>query len=281
MRENLGRTQYSLPLGRFLLIFKFMFYFTGCQVGNQIAGFYKFDLEWYEWAIGLIESVRFAKYGVGSKIKQSFSGELNSGVGIKGGIKGVGIAGIKGVGVNRGESQFGQFSQFGSSGLTGSTPGGFGTNFGANGASFSQEIKGPLTNSFSATYTEKKLFQSEPKFVTYTTKPEIVTFTTKPEYFTYTTKPKLVTYTTKPEIVTYTTKPEIVTFTTKPEIVTYTTKPKIVTYTTKPQIIRYETSGSGTNPQYVAPGVTFNPSFQQLVGHKHNGHCKCLENGRK
>lgn len=167
----------------------------------------------------------------------------------------------------------GQFG-FGSSKYTESSSG---LNGGLNVAS---QIKGPISNAFTATYTEKKVFQSEPKYVTYTTKPEIVTFTTKPEYFTYTTKPKIVTYTTKPEIVTFTTKPEIVTYTTKPEIVTYTTKPKIVTYTTKPQIIRYETSGSGTNPQYVAPGITFNPSFSDVVGHKHSASCKCLE-GKK
>ncbi|VVC92794.1 unnamed protein product, partial [Leptidea sinapis] len=120
------------------------------------------------------------------------------------------------------------------------------------GGDFNTQIKSPITNSYSATYSEKKVFQTEPKIVTFTTKPEIVTFTTKPEYFTYTTKPK---------------------------IVTYTTKPKIITYTTKPQIITYETSGSGTNPQYVAPGVNFKPNFSEIVGaHQHTAKCKCLEN---
>lgn len=231
-------------------------------------------MEWYEWAIGLIESVRFAQFTTGTKItKNTFASQINSGIKTSQiGIKGSQISSIKGSGT-KDLNQFGlgQFSQFGSSKYT------EGSNSGIN---FGSEIKGPLTNTFSATYTEKKVYQSEPKIVSYTTKPEIVTFTTKPEYFTYTTKPKLITYTTKPEIVTFTTKPEYISYTTKPEIVTYTTKPKIVSYTTKPQIIRYETSGSGTNPQYVAPEVTFNPSFSEVVGHKHTAACKCLE-GKK
>lgn len=184
-------------------------------------------------------------------------------IGIKGSVSGVKeISGAKEL--NSFAQGVGQFG-FGSSKYTESS------NALNGGLNVGSQIKGPISNSFAASYTEKKIFQSEPKYVTYTTKPEIVTFTTKPEYFTFTTKPKIVTYTTKPEIVTYTTKPEIV---------TYTTKPKIVTYTTKPQIIRYETSGSGTNPQYVAPGVTFNPSFSDVVGHKHSSSCKCLE-GKK
>ncbi|XP_063836491.1 uncharacterized protein LOC135085654 [Ostrinia nubilalis] len=289
---------------------------SGCQTGNQIAAFYKFDLEWYEWAIGLIESTRFAKFAIGSKVTQNrFSSQIkgsssqfggssqyNSGVkgvtssGIKGGVKGAGFqeqtggliagafqgssatasatTGSSGTGFGSGisGSGFGNGAGFGSgAGFEGSAiKGGFGTGqfgfsqFGssskftegsANGGLVQSEIKGPISNSFSATYSEKKVFQTEPKIITYTTKPEIVTFTTKPE---------------------------IVTFTTKPEYFTFTTKPKIVTYTTKPQIITYETSGSGTNPQYVAPGVTFNPSFGEAAGlHKHNAQCKCLEKGKK
>ncbi|XP_022824038.1 uncharacterized protein LOC111354734 [Spodoptera litura] len=319
---------------------------SGCQTGNQLASFYKFDLEWYEWAIGLIESVRFEKYtvvkvtknkiitqgtgikttyGTGVKGTTGFGIKGTSGVGIKGssgigikgsvssgatavsgsglGIKGFEISGqgsgsglgIKGFGI-AGQGQSGEFTQFGSA------------NFGTGSGEFSTEVKGPIQKTFTTTITEKKFFQTEPKYVTYTTKPEIisyttkpeivtyttkpeiVTFTTKPEYFTYTTKPKYVTYTTKPEIisyttkpeiVTYTTKPEIVTFTTKPEIITYTTKPKIVTYTTKPQIIRfdYQTSGSQTSQQVVAPSVSFNPSFSEVVGagHVHDAKCKCVE----
>ncbi|KAJ8706430.1 hypothetical protein PYW08_011056 [Mythimna loreyi] len=311
---------------------------SGCQTGNQLASFFKFDLEWYEWAIGLIESVRFSQYTVtkvtknkiisqGSGIKGTFGSGIKGsyGVGVKGssggGVKGsvssgaTAIAG-SGVGVIKGfgvQGQSGQY-QFGS-GSTGSSGSGAAAitgsgalgikGFGAEGqfgtgstkftesGEFGTEIKGPIQNTFSATYTEKKFFQTEPKIVTYTTKPEIVTFTTKPEYFTYTTKPKyvtyttkpeIITYTTKPEIITYTTKPEIVTYTTKPEIITYTTKPKIVTFTTKPQIIRYDyqTSGSQTNQQVVAPSVSFNPSFSEVVGakHSHDGNCKCLE-GKK
>lgn len=175
--------------------------------------------------------------------------------GIKGGFGGVkgGASGVKATAFSQsgfgqgqsgfaqgqggfGQSQFSQnqYNQFSSSEAA---------NFGSSG--FNAQVKGPVTNSFSASFSEKKVFQSEPKIVTFTTKPEIVTFTTKPEYFTYTTKPKLVTYTTKPQIITY------------------------------------ETSGSGTNPQYAAPGVTFNPSFSEVVGtHKHNANCKCVE-GKK
>ncbi|CAH2101722.1 unnamed protein product [Euphydryas editha] len=239
---------------------------TGCEVGNQIAGFYRFDLEWYEWAIGLIESVRFAQFSTVTKITKvtgvkGFGGVKGSQFNFKGssnsedsGIK----TGVNGFSVGKGQFGFGQgllsqnqinqLNQF-SSGSQSS----FGTAFNFT------EIK-PITNGFSATYSENKVFQTEPKIITYTTKPEIVT------------------YTTKPEIVTFTTKPEIVTYTTKPEIFTFTTKPKIFTYTTKPQIITYETSGSRTNPQYVAPGVSFNPSFSDLVGHQHTAKCKCLEN---
>lgn len=312
-----------------------------------MAVFYKFDIEWYEWAIGLIESVRFAKYTVGTKVTQSKittvkTSQFSTGVkgsvsGIKGIIAGFGGTGTKDFGeFSQGGSGTGTLGQFGqgSSGIQDfgqfvqgqlSTKGvksvenkGQGTGFptdqftkftqlktGDGALNFGTQVKEPITKTFTTTYTEKKVFQSEPKFVTYTTKPEIVTFTTKPEYFTFTTKPKIITYTTKPKIVTYTTKPEIVTYTTKPEIVTYTTKPeivtfttkpeyftyttkpkivtyttkpKIVTYTTKPQYITYETSGSVTNPQYVAPGVTFNPSFSEVVGkHKHDNQCKCLE----
>ncbi|CAK1546441.1 unnamed protein product [Leptosia nina] len=256
---------------------------SGCQVGNQVASFFKFDLEWYEWSIGLIESVRFAQFttittgkitgqlnGIG--IKQFGSGvktgQYGSGVktqfGSANGQAGVGFSGVKGYSVsgqgqygfegagqaqNQGQFSTGQLSQFAS--------GKFGTGFESG---FNTQIKSPITsNAYSATYSEKKVFQTEPKIITYTTKPEIVTFTTKPEIFTFTTKPKIITYTTKPKIVTY------------------TTKPKIITYTTKPQIITYETSGSGTNPQYVAPGVTFNPSFSDLIGHKHDAQCKCLD----
>lgn len=228
---------------------------SGCQLGNQLAAFYKFDLEWYEWAIGLLESARFAQYTSGSALlsQNRFGAQINSGVkgssfagqssGIKGGFAGIkgGVSGVKGSGFSQsgfeqgqsgfGQGQFSQINQYSSS-----DAGKFGT------SGFNAQVKGPITNSFSASYSEKQVFQSEPKIVTYTTKPEIVTFTTKPEYFTYTTKPKLVTFTTKPQLITY------------------------------------ETSGSGTNPQYVAPGVTFNPSFSEVVGtHKHNGNCKCVE----
>ncbi|XP_023943390.2 uncharacterized protein LOC112049644 isoform X2 [Bicyclus anynana] len=284
---------------------------SGCAVGNQLGAFYKFDIEWYQWAIGLIESVRFAKYSTITKITTTKV------TGIKGGVKGNGIKNL-GAGstlvtgkitsgslsdLNKGfqGNQFG----FGSQGSQAfSSVKGFGkvsasssAQSGTGGFNFG-DIK-PISNGFSATYSEKKLFQTEPKYITYTTKPEIisyttkpeivtfttkpeiVTFTTKPEYFTYTTKPKYVTYTTKPEIITYTTKPEIVTYTTKPKIVTYTTKPKIVTYTTKPQFIRYETSGSGTDPQYVPPGTSLNESFSDIVSkHTHNAKCKCIE-GKK
>lgn len=236
--------------------------FPGCQLGNQLAAFYKFDLEWYEWAIGLIESARFAQYSSGSaQLSQNrFGAQINAGLkagsfagqssGIKGGFAGVkgATSGVKGAGFSQsgfgqgqggfaqgqsgfGQSQFNQYNQYSSSEAA---------NFGSSG--FNAQVKGPVTNSFSASFSEKKVFQSEPKIVTFTTKPEIVTFTTKPEYFTYTTKPKLVTYTTKPQLITY------------------------------------ETSGSGTNPQYVAPGVTFNPSFSEVVGaHKHSANCKCAE----
>ncbi|CAB3257379.1 unnamed protein product [Arctia plantaginis] len=252
---------------------------SGCQVGNQLAAFYKFDVEWYEWSIGLIESVRFAQFTTTQITKTKIITQ------VKGGIKGGTISGIKGFGVKgqAGSTQFGldnpigiktgQFSQFNKFTSGGKISSELGENAGLN---FGTELKAPLSKTFSATFTEKKIFQTEPKFVTYTTKPEIVTFTTKPEYFTYTTKPKIVTYTTKPEIVTYTTKPEIVTYTTKPEYFTYTTKPKIVSYTTKPQIISYETSGSATNPKYVSPF-----SFSEIVGAKHTHSPQCNCNGKK
>ncbi|XP_075988919.1 uncharacterized protein LOC142984921 [Anticarsia gemmatalis] len=265
---------------------------SGCQVGNQLAAFYKFDLEWYEWAIGLIESVRFSQFTT-TKVTKVTGSTYTTGTkgvitgvkgqtsGVKGfGVKGQGIQGIQGFGIQgqagqglQGfgkQSQTGEFSQFGTTKFTGSS-GKFSAESGENaGLNFGSEINGPLSKTFSATFTEKKFFQTEPKYVTYTTKPEIVTFTTKPEFYTFTTKPKYVTYTTKPEIVTYTTKPEIV---------TYTTKPEFVTYTTKPQIIRYETSGTVTNPKYVSPGL----SFSEVVGakHTHSAQCKCLENGKK
>ncbi|XP_045538526.1 uncharacterized protein LOC123722084 [Papilio machaon] len=340
---------------------------SGCQTGNQLAAFYKFDIEWYEWAIGLTESVRYTQYGVGTKVTQtkytvtSGTKDTQYTTGVKGtitkGSNGYGIIGqgqttqngveqgAKGqaeigagqfgssqaqfstgqtqfgisktqfgigqtqlgggktqfgigqtqfgggqVGVNHKEVSaeefaklFGQgqlttnFSQFGAGQGSLSHFGKFdegSTDFTSGSLNLGTDIKGPISNTFSATYSEKKFYQTEPKIYTYTTKPEIVTYTTKPE---------IVTFTTKPEIFTYTTKPKIVTYTTKPKIFTYTTKPKIVTYTTKPQIITYETSGSGTNPQYIAPGVTFNPSFSEVVGlqHKHNAECKCLENGKK
>ncbi|XP_038219853.1 uncharacterized protein LOC119838111 isoform X1 [Zerene cesonia] len=294
---------------------------SGCQVGNQIASFYKFDLEWYEWAIGLIESVRFSQFtkvttgkytgqinggikgsqfGGGVKTNQfggavktsqfgkaqfgsggstqfgGVTGSLNKGSAISTGSQGVGFTGVKAFAVS-GKGQFGfeqgsglagqneglANGQFGTGQLSQFASGKFGTGqVGFESADFNGQIKSPITsNAYSATYSEKKVFQTEPKIISFTTKPEIVTFTTKPEIFTYTTKPKIITYTTKPKIITY------------------TTKPKIITYTTKPQIITYETSGSGTNPQYVAPGVTFNPSFSELVGaHSHTSTCKCLEN---
>lgn len=165
-----------------------------------------------------------------SSIKGGFGGSAVAGASVGGGGD---LQRFDGATGSAGQFDFSQFGSKFAEANTGSS------NFGA-------EIKGPISNSFSATYTEKKVFQTEPKIITYTTKPEIVTFTTKPEYFTF------------------------------------TTKPKIVTYTTKPQIITYETSGSGTNPQYVAPGVTFNPSFSETVGaHKHNAQCKCLDKGKK
>lgn len=226
-----------------------------------MAAFYKFDLEWYEWAIGLIESARFAQFSSGSAVlsQNRFGAQINSGLkggsfagqgsGIKGGFAGLkgGASGVKGAGFSQsgfaqGQGGFGQSGQFSQSQYN-QYSSSEAANFGSSG--FNAQVKGPITNSFSASFSEKKVFQSEPKIVTYTTKPEIVTFTTKPEYFTYTTKPKLVTYTTKPQLITY------------------------------------ETSGSGTNPQYVAPGVTFNPSFSEVVGtHNHNANCKCLE-GKK
>nr|XP_026483326.1 uncharacterized protein LOC113391550 isoform X1 [Vanessa tameamea] len=264
---------------------------SGCQTGNQLAAFYRFDLEWYQWAIGLIESVRFAQFSTVTKVT---SGRYSGGVKGFNSAKGTQYSGVKGS-INSGDSangfgvaksqfgfgqglvsqgQFKQVKQFSEKVSSSGSQSGFGSGF-----NFA-EIK-PITNGFSATYSEKKVFQSEPKIITYTTKPEIVTYTTKPEIVTYTTKPEIVTFTTKPEIFTYTTKPKIITYTTKPKIVTYTTKPQIITYTTKPQIISYETSGSRTNPQYIAPGVTFNPSFSELVGkHEHSAKCKCLE-GKK
>ncbi|XP_045529391.1 uncharacterized protein LOC123717446 isoform X3 [Pieris brassicae] len=256
---------------------------SGCQVGNQIASFYKFDLEWYEWSIGLIESVRFAQFttittgkitgfksgvqtqfgqsGVngqfgsqfGSGVKTQFGGasEGSSGIGFSGvkgfAVSGKGQYGFEGAGQSANQAQFSAINQFGKFGAQ---------NFESG---FNSQINSPINKAFSASYSEKKVFQTEPKIITYTTKPEIVTFTTKPEIFTFTTKPKIVTYTTKPKFITY------------------TTKPKIITYTTKPQIITYETSGSGNNPQYVAPGVTFNPNFSDLIGHKHDSQCKCAK----
>lgn len=251
----------------YIYILYLYFASTGCQLGNQLAAFFKFDVEWYEWAIGLIESARFAQFTSGSQIlsQNRFAAQINSGIkgsqvsgaqssggqisggqisggqisggqfsgaqisgGQIGGLSSV--KGVKGFGVT-GKGQYGAqgFSQFSSSSSSSSSEGGYGT-----------QIKAPITNSFSASYSEKKVFQSEPKFVTYTTKPEIVTFTTKPEYFTY------------------------------------TTKPKIVTYTTKPQIIRYETSGSVSSPQYAAPS-SYNPSYSDVIGqHSHSASCKCL-----
>ncbi|XP_041971154.1 fibroin heavy chain-like isoform X3 [Aricia agestis] len=209
---------------------------SGCrQIGNQIGSFYKFDVEWYEWALGLIESVRFTQYTSGAVV-----------TGGRGQVK-----------VN------GQ-------GLVKQTGGGLlqGTGF------------GPINT---ITYSEK-ITKTEPKVYTYTTKPEYVTYTTKPEYVTYTTKPEIVTYTTKPEIVTFTTKPEYFTYTTKPKVFTYTTKPEVFTFTTKPQLIKYqskpqfiayETSGSGTDPQYVAPGRSFKPNFSDLIKHTHSSTCQC------
>ncbi|CAH2056053.1 unnamed protein product, partial [Iphiclides podalirius] len=276
---------------------------SGCQIGNQLAAFYKFDIEWYEWAIGVSESVRYEVYGRGTKVTTTkytsgTKGVFGQGQYTKFGVGQIGQdeaanTGKITTGQFGGGQLFGQgalatanFSQFGGAGSLDKF-----TKLGQGNLNLGADVKGPISNTFSATYTEKKFFQTEPKYITYTTKPEIVTyttkpeyvtFTTKPEYVTYTTKPEYVTYTTKPEIFTYTTKPKIITYTTKPKIITYTTKPKIVTYTTKPQFITYETSGSGTNPQYVAPGVTFNPSFQELVAqHKHSEQCKCLENGKK
>ncbi|XP_013176246.1 PREDICTED: uncharacterized protein LOC106124294 isoform X3 [Papilio xuthus] len=309
---------------------------SGCQVGNQLAAFYKFDIEWYEWAIGLTESVRYSQYGIGTKVTQTkYTGQVTSGTkgiqynnGFKGtitnGVKGIGQGTQIGVSQGTGQTQFStsqtkygtdqtqfgiaktqfdigqigvnhkevsaeEFAKLFGQGQLTTNFSNFGkfdqgsTGFNSGGLNLGTEIKGPISNTFSATYSEKKYYQSEPKIITYTTKPEIVTYTTKPEIVTFTTKPEIFTYTTKPKIVTYTTKPKIITYTTKPKIITYTTKPKIVTYTTKPQFITYETSGSGTNPQYIAPGVTFNPSFSQVVGaqHKHNAECKCLENGKK
>lgn len=284
---------------------------SNCQVGNQLAAFYRFDLEWYEWAIGLIESVRFAQYttttrvtknkviskvtgstftsGVKGGVKGSVTGVKTIGVQGQGalGVQGQGVIGTQGFGsqITKGfgiqgqdqtdinkfglQGQSGEFSQFGATKFTGDN----------TGLNFGSEVGGPLSKTFTATFTEKKVFKTEPKFVTYTTKPEIVTFTTKPEIVTFTTKPEYYTFTTKPKIFTYTTKPEIVTYTTKPEIVTYTTKPKIVSYTTKPQFITYETSGTVNNPKYVSPNL----SFSEVVGakHTHSAQCKCLENGRK
>lgn len=201
-----------------------------------MAAFYKFDVEWYEWALGLSEgSGRYAQFGGGSQVTQNrYSSQINSG--IKGGQFNSGVKGF----ATKNQFGSGQFNQYSSSKFAEQSNQGSG----ASGLAFGAQLKGPIQNTFSATYSEKKVFQSEPKIVTFTTKPEIVTFTTKPEYFTFTTKPKLVTYTTKPQIITY------------------------------------ETSGSGQNPQYVAPGVTYNPTFAGVVGaHQHNAECKC--NGKK
>ncbi|CAK1592827.1 unnamed protein product [Parnassius mnemosyne] len=299
---------------------------SGCQTGNQLAAFYKFDIEWYEWAIGLTESVRFTQFVRGTKVTQTrYTGQITSGT--KGTTYTNGIKGTITGGLNKfgGQGQFtqfgagglGQFTQFGagqvSQGQSGSNQasgnlygqsqysssnysqfstssnnqysgsqnqfasgnfGGSSSDYSSGSSNFGTNNNGPSSNSFSSTYTEKQFFQTEPKYYTFTTKPEIVTYTTKPE---------IVTFTTKPEIFTFTTKPKIITYTTKPKLITYTTKPKIVTYTTKPQFITYETSGSGTNPQYVAPGASFKPTFSEIVGteHKHNAQCKCLENGKK
>ncbi|XP_052757980.1 serine-rich adhesin for platelets [Galleria mellonella] len=286
---------------------------SGCQPGNQVAGFYKFDLEWYQWAIGLIESARFAQFSGNTQSGGRFSGQISSGGSSSsrgnqfvGGIKiggGIGASGQFGqnkfssvqsqitgnriageaVGTGSFQNQFqtgqskiqGGQSQFlgGSNQLQGSqgtfqsgqtgfqaqlplgqnqftsSVGQFGSSKYQSGSSSSGatvQSSAPVSNTFTATYTEKKIFQSEPKIVTYTTKPEIVTFTTKPEYFTY------------------------------------TTQPKVFSYTTKPQVITYETSGSGTNPQYAAPNVSFNPTFTDAVkGHAHSAQCKCLQNGKK
>lgn len=210
---------------------------SGCQQGNQVAAFYKFDLEWYLWALGLSEgSGRFAQFGSGTQVTNNRYSQISTGV--KGGQYNSGVKGGQFSGAIKGQfgNQFGgQYSQFASSKFSESQ-----SSNEASGLQFGAQLKGPIQNTFSASYSEKKVFQSEPKIVTFTTKPEIVTFTTKPEIFTYTTKPKLVTYTTKPQIITY------------------------------------ETSGSGQNPQYVAPGVTFNPSFSEVIGqHQHTANCKC------
>ncbi|KAM3956058.1 LOW QUALITY PROTEIN: uncharacterized protein ACR2FA_010007 [Aphomia sociella] len=262
---------------------------SGCQLGNQVAGFYKFDLEWYQWAIGLIESARFAQFSGNAQSGNRFSGQISSGGRggqFTGGIKQSGGIGfgqnqfsvqtvtgnqrLSGEAVNKGGFQLqgganfqggqAQFQAGQTSFQNGQLPigqnqftssvGQFGSSkYQSSGSSSSgAAIQGasPISNTFTATYTEKKIFQSEPKVISYTTKPEIVTFTTKPEYFTY------------------------------------TTKPKVFSYTTKPQVITYETSGSGTNPQYAAPNVSFNPSFTDAVkGHTHNAQCKCLQNGKK
>ncbi|KAJ0183014.1 hypothetical protein K1T71_000990 [Dendrolimus kikuchii] len=311
---------------------------SDCQIGNQIAAFYKFDIEWYEWALGFIDSVRF---GAGITVIQKtvtttittsqYPNRFNNiglskiggatgfssvggaadvtrlGTDQRGFIAGIG-GGVKNTGsftgsitsggtvtseVNRQYNTFGTATTgtakqiTGSSGVVGIKGFGEGVSGFTGQGQFSQgeqltgQVGVPITNTY--TFTEKKIFQTEPKYITYTTKPEIVTFTTKPEYYTFTTKPKYITYTTKPEIVTYTTKPKIITYTTKPEIVTYTTKPKIVTYTTKPELVSYEyqTLGSRTNLQYAAPDVSSNPSFTEIVNHKHTGQCKCLENSGK
>ncbi|XP_041971163.1 uncharacterized protein LOC121727397 [Aricia agestis] len=200
---------------------------SGCeQLGNQIGAFYKFDLEWYQWAIGLIESERYSRFNVGALL-----------AGAEGQIKAQGESlGIKQEGLQVGQVGGGIFGkgQVGGGGVFGQG-----------------QVVTVTTKPEYFTYTTK------PEIYTFTTKPQLVTYTTKPKIVTYTTKPKIVTYTTAPKIVTYTTKPEIISYTTKPEIITYTTKPKIVTYTTKPEFISYT-----TKPQL----VTYNIPPQQFSG---------------
>ncbi|XP_050358383.1 uncharacterized protein LOC126778781 isoform X2 [Nymphalis io] len=275
---------------------------SGCETGNQIAAFYRFDLEWYQWAIGIIESAKFTQYTIitnviitdGVKYVYGFNTISLRRRGIEINIKYIEPI-VKNYTItqtvikkepeilkiitNKGSipkiiesyhtnPSFISYKTKPEIGIYTTKP-----------EVYSYTTK-PEVNSYT-TKPEIITYTTKPKVFSYTTKPEIVTYTTKPKVFSYTTKPEIITYTTKPKVFSYTTKPEIFTYTTKPKVFSYTTKPEIFTYTTKPQLINYETSGSRTDPQYIAPAVSSNPSFEELVGkHEHTPNCKCLE-GKK
>ncbi|XP_050358388.1 uncharacterized protein LOC126778781 isoform X7 [Nymphalis io] len=302
---------------------------SGCETGNQIAAFYRFDLEWYQWAIGIIESAKFTQYTIitnviitdGVKYVYGFNTISLRRRGIEINIKYIEPI-VKNYTItqtvikkepeilkiitNKGSipkiiesyhtnPSFISYKTKPEIGIYTTKPEvySYTTKPEVNSYTTKPEIitytTKPKVFSYTTkpeivTYTTKpKVFSytTKPEIITYTTKPKVFSYTTKPEIFTYTTKPKVFSYTTKPEIISYTTKPEIFTYTTKPKVYSYTTKPEIFTYTTKPQLINYETSGSRTDPQYIAPAVSSNPSFEELVGkHEHTPNCKCLE-GKK